>query len=404
MALDWKDRLRPATYRGVPFKVESHEAEHGRRASVQEFPQRDDPYVEDLGRKARRYRVQAFVLGDDYMEVRDRLVAVCERRGVGFPHRIGGLLVHPYYGRLRVFPISCRVRETVRQGRMARVSLEFVEAGVAAEPTATVAPKAAAADVAAQIGDASDSFTTAALVTSGPESLRVAISTELDKIGQTLAGLDVFSGPAADVASLAKSVDDLTSDAIALATSPAAAVATIRQAVDTVIRAGGRLDEITFAYKALDDLNSDTISGSGTTGMVADANAAATIAHARVLALGGLGQSLAATEWPSRDEALVARADLVRRIERSLDTPDDLVQSALYRLLLLASQTIPPLGQTLPRIRELTLARTTSSLELAYRLYDNAGRDQEIAERNPSTTRFPGFLPAGVPLQVLSSG
>ena len=57
----WKMRLRAASFRGVPFGVTADESEGGRRTVTHEFPQRETPYVEDLGGAPRRFTVQAFV-------------------------------------------------------------------------------------------------------------------------------------------------------------------------------------------------------------------------------------------------------------------------------------------------------------------------------------------------------
>ena len=45
----WKMQLRAASFRGVSFGVTADESEGGRRTVTHEFPQREAPYVEDLG-------------------------------------------------------------------------------------------------------------------------------------------------------------------------------------------------------------------------------------------------------------------------------------------------------------------------------------------------------------------
>ncbi|HHG0355951.1 TPA: DNA circularization N-terminal domain-containing protein, partial [Escherichia coli] len=48
--MTWKDRLQGASFRGVPFKVEEESAGTGRRVETHEYPNRDKPYTEDLGK------------------------------------------------------------------------------------------------------------------------------------------------------------------------------------------------------------------------------------------------------------------------------------------------------------------------------------------------------------------
>ena len=89
--MSWRDRLLPASYRGVAFHVASHQSEAaGRRVAVHEYPGRDLPYAEDLGRRASEYTLQAYVVGRDYDRARDALVAACALPGAGRLGRTGG--------------------------------------------------------------------------------------------------------------------------------------------------------------------------------------------------------------------------------------------------------------------------------------------------------------------------
>ena len=125
----WRDNLVPASFRGVGFQVDETEAPiAGRRVAVHEYPGRDEPFVEDLGRVTKRWTIEAFVVGDDYATVRDRLIDACDMPGAGE-------LVHPYLGSLQVACTACSLTERTREGRMARFSLSFVEAGANQYPS-----------------------------------------------------------------------------------------------------------------------------------------------------------------------------------------------------------------------------------------------------------------------------
>ena len=65
----WRAKLRKASFRGVEFGVTDAEGEGGRRTVTHEFPQRDLPYVEDMGLATAKFTLQAFVLGADYMAI-----------------------------------------------------------------------------------------------------------------------------------------------------------------------------------------------------------------------------------------------------------------------------------------------------------------------------------------------
>jgi prophage DNA circulation protein len=138
----WREELRRvsfggklligASFRGLPFFVDSSERAGGRRLVVHEFPLRDAPFVEDLGRKARTFRVEGYVIGDDYLAQRDSLLTALE--DVSGP----GELIHPHHGALRASCVGVAVRETRAEGGLATFAIEFAEA-----PAQGIAPVAA---------------------------------------------------------------------------------------------------------------------------------------------------------------------------------------------------------------------------------------------------------------------
>ncbi len=131
--MSWKDNLQDASLRGIPFKVDEDEATFGRRVQVHEYPNRDKPWAEDLGRATRRFSVQAYLIGEDFFEQRNRLIDAIEKPG-------SCTLVHPYYGEMNVtVDDTVRVSHSISEGRMCRVSFSFIESGELSFPTAGLA-------------------------------------------------------------------------------------------------------------------------------------------------------------------------------------------------------------------------------------------------------------------------
>ncbi|UVN46245.1 DNA circularization protein [Pseudomonas mosselii] len=119
----WRDRLLPASFRGVGFWVDSETTPAGRRVQVHEYPQRGKPMVEDMGAKTRAPKMTAFVIGDDCFVQRDNLLHALNQPGPGE-------LVHPWYGRMMVTAgDGCDVSHDRREGGMVRFQLEFIEDG-----------------------------------------------------------------------------------------------------------------------------------------------------------------------------------------------------------------------------------------------------------------------------------
>lgn len=143
----WRASIRPASFRGAAFGVTDAEGEGGRRTVVHEFPQRDMPYVEDMGAATRKFTLQAFVLGPDYMAARDALVDALEQPGPG-------TLVHPWLGEIQVAQAApWKLRESAQDGGMAIFTLTFARTEGATSPTAAVNSGLRAENLAGLAGD-----------------------------------------------------------------------------------------------------------------------------------------------------------------------------------------------------------------------------------------------------------
>lgn len=144
----WQAALLPASFRGVPFGVSDERGSAGRRGRVHEYPFRDMPYAEDLGRRARRWQVTGFVLGDDAALQRNALITACEQKGPG-------ILIHPTLGLLRVQvdpDVPVEWTERWDEGRLIEIHMAFVEPGEVLYPQAA-ADTQGAVDTAATNAD-----------------------------------------------------------------------------------------------------------------------------------------------------------------------------------------------------------------------------------------------------------
>jgi prophage DNA circulation protein len=92
--LAFRDKWLPASFRGAMFHVEAGSKESGRRIVTHEFPKRELPYSEDMGRKAFQFSVRGYILTypidtsidlykKDYTIARDALILQLETEGTG---------------------------------------------------------------------------------------------------------------------------------------------------------------------------------------------------------------------------------------------------------------------------------------------------------------------------------
>jgi prophage DNA circulation protein len=121
--------LRIGSFRGVPFRLGAYDFTGGRRNEWHEYPLRDIPLAEDLGRRGRKFSFQAHVIGDTWELQRNRLLTALEAEGPG-------LLLHPYLGQHNVLCDTFTVSEA-EQRRIAQFTLAFLETAGYQFPTST---------------------------------------------------------------------------------------------------------------------------------------------------------------------------------------------------------------------------------------------------------------------------
>lgn len=139
----WRDELLPAHYDGCLFHVESGSWEGGRRIVTHQFPKKELPYSEDMGRKAAGFTVRGYIIcyphddtavlnenpntlyQRDYRAARERLQFRLDQGGPG-------VLQLPSFVRrqMRVVCTQYRLTEETRAGGYCTFDMSFTELGV----------------------------------------------------------------------------------------------------------------------------------------------------------------------------------------------------------------------------------------------------------------------------------
>ena len=125
--MSWIEDLIPAALNGVPFGLIDASKSGGRRTQTHEFADVDVAYVEDSGQAPTRHQVRAFVVGDDYHVVLQRLEEELEKGGdLEFDH--------PHRG--KIFGLRLEGEYSTNEGRdqlgYAEVSFTLVQNGLPA--------------------------------------------------------------------------------------------------------------------------------------------------------------------------------------------------------------------------------------------------------------------------------
>ncbi len=386
----WEPLVRSqASFRGLPFNVDTAERQGGRRGVTHEYPFRDEPFREDLGRQVRKFTIEGHVIGPDYLAARDMLLGALESPSGP------GALVHPYYGTRHVAVTGFRVRESATEGGVARFSIDFEETpSTPQEPTAVV------------------DMGTVLITKAG--AARAAVVSEFSGVyapgvhQASLAGaVTATAGAVSDA--LQAATQDVQEQAAAAARSTALA----NEAATLVQTAGA----VSAALVGLFDAATGLTSGQLLPVYSADLGPhPSTVTANRVVegenfdALQQLVQRLVVVRaaelalletFVSYDAALSAREAIAEPLDEQAELAGDTATyTALVDLQAALVNAVPGVDSRLPHLIPYTPSETVPSLVLAHRLYGSVALESDVLARNGIVN--PLFVVGGTALEMLS--
>ncbi|WP_270817296.1 DNA circularization protein [Aeromonas sp. Y318-3] len=448
----WKDRLQAASFRGVAFKVDGDDLQIGRRTVVHEYPGRDTPSVEDMGRETREYAITAYLIGPDFIAERDRLIAALEQVGPGE-------LVSPWYGRMNVVVMGKqRISHSKKDGRMCVVSFTFVESGEDEWPTATPLGSSLLAGRSTSLLDRAQSAFASAFGLDGlPEWMSMATvehaSALLGDVADMLGSADgkmsaamrlmqgdlgvlipppstawIFSRRLADVLDAGKGSSSTARSLLSLSNRTATASQTQsarpvgvwptsaqdKQQADQLVNSVSelvRVNLIASSAQAVALMPPPSQSASKPTRAPALDTVEVVRPPAPSAGSGSAGTNNGQTEAasgsaapsaaPTHDELEEARQTIIAAIDKESErTTDDGVYQALRDLRRELVSTLRQQQQHASKLVTRTPSDTVPALVLAAEWYDDASRADELIAKN--NLSHPGFVPPD-PLRTLAS-
>lgn len=401
--------LRKASFRGVAFEVTSSDFKVGRRTQTFEYPQRDTPFTEDLGRSKRTITMTAYVIGADYITRMKRLIAACEKAG-------SGRLIHPWLGTMEVVAVDL-TSPRFDSNRIATVTLNFVESGKLEFPNSIVDAggrclKAAGALVNASFDDFVGNFD----ISGVQDFVKKAV-------GENFAGIlsDDSMTRIYGAFDLADDLADLANDAITLISGAPSSIAQriqdflgIQGMVSTVRAWSDVANRFSLLTKeqSLHSAAPDAIASRATSVRIENANAAVqtlvrqtALANAIVAAseVGGENDRQDASspaQTAPYDDLIAIRDNILEALDSEMfNTGNDAVYEALNEAHAAVYEAITQRAENQARLVTFTPSAVTPALVLAYDYYGDAEREAEIVGRNK--IRHSGFVPA-IPLKLLN--
>jgi prophage DNA circulation protein len=434
--------LQNAYWRGIPFKVESQSVTKGRKTAEHEYPFRDGGWVEDMGRRQRVLTFTGHLVGDFAPLMQALLDAAIELPGPG-------LLVHPTLGAMNVALISCS--SSTRFDKMRVIAVEFVfrEQGASLFPSivtntitnvvsavskalsafgsaiavgvtllAAAAGALALREGSSVVGSLAVSATNAAADPTSLAGLATALPPPDDNTsygryawGNATAQLPADATVAslqAQLASLRSALADATAAAQAAANTFSATTATaVVSAIAGLIEAARAMmtnpaDQIRILLSLATFTFTDSAGGAGISGDAATVRDAFAVTCRRCV-LASLALASANYQPLSYNDAAATR-DLVAaaldvEITAAGDMGDDASYSALKALRAAVIEDLTTRGAALPLVITLTLPTNLPTLVVAYRVYRDSSRSDEIA--GETGVIHPAFLPTTI--QVLAT-
>lgn len=407
--MSWRDSLRPGSFRGVRILFQTGEGEGGRRGELHEYPERDTPWFEDLGRKARRWTLDVVILGPEYMAERDRLIEACEKRGTG-------TLVHPTLGELTVACPEFTYRETSSEGGAAFFSITFVEPGEPAAADFTLDTASLASGLADQVQVISPAQFAS---TFSVEDMPAFVEQEAASLVRSVADLAAdasgnLGGAGAALRAYETRLASLPSGAIALVRSP---MSLAHAVIGLVVAVAGLSASPAVRVRALRGMIGsarlfEPVLGSTRSRIRQRDNQAALQRLVIVAAASEAVRAASAVRFSSYDEAAALRDGLAEDLDQAAietaDAGDDETTAVLEQLRLAMVKDITARGGSLERLYEFVPPQTQPALLIAQQLHGQPDvvieRADELVERNHLS--HPGFVPGGQPLQIrtLSAG
>ncbi|WP_054285117.1 DNA circularization protein [Gulbenkiania mobilis] len=397
-------KLREASFKGVAFNVEQADGEVGRRTVLHEFPFRDLPQGEDLGRAARRFNVTALFVGPDAVDRAKQLLDVLERPDAG-------ILVHPWHGsHLVQLSGNARVRWPRFAGGRVSIELPLVEAGET--PADAIRP-----DTDAQLASACDAAQAATDADLDKDFL-AEIDGYLDEAIATVdaacAAVESFLAP---VQRAEAQLDRLIAGVNHIINAPLQVAAKLSSRISNVL---GKLTNpfsgMSAWKKLLRGQNPWALPKSGVASSSRPAWASST-AIANGTALPAMPPSLAhwvrrtlvieavraipTASFTSKAEIAAARQTVLAQLATEANAAPDNLFPALQELRAAAAVSLQARLPTALEVTTLETQATLPALVLAYKANGTLDAADDLVARNG--VKHPGFVPAGS-VEVLRDG
>lgn len=395
--MSWRDEYLEASFRDVPFYIRGARTVGGRRIAVHKYPRRDDIEHEDLGADDTSFVFDAFVIGDDYFDARNKLEN-------SFRAGTPGILIHPYQNALNVVVDRYTLTETADRGGVASFSVTFLlepEDAVAVRPDTTEQ-----VELARQQLDTATSewFEESYDTDNKPVSVLADAQSTLSK---SFAAMDKAKRAAATSAEFKRNLASAIGSVVALRVNAGAIAFTFKGLIDFGVAA---VDVVSDLFSPKDQLREQRQLLSTTTSPLVETSEDIALDDdyparqiQKLMALNTVSSSaslITQASFGSVDEADEEQGllfDTISDLERD-SSLSDAVLSALRDVRKTIFNYIQEEEVKLPLVVTVRSPQMTNTLTLSYKQYGNLDEAEDIADRNELV--HPGFIPKATDIEL----
>lgn len=382
-----------ASFRGVKFFIETTDDKFSRNVVKHQFPDRETPFMEDLGKKLDDFQIEGYVVGDDHLDQKNKLRDAALTPGAG-------TLIHPHYGTMKVYCNDIQIRQASSEKRLTRFQFTFTEAGV---PIVLDVQKDTPGKVVSCVDVSIDSiknefkpkYLYTALAYAGTQSVVAALGKAQAAIVDAKKAFKTETLFIDDITAIIGSLESIALDAEGLALDfldiITFGILDQDQNENGIPDMRESLKELQKLYTFAPVLD------------IASSTSDAFVSFIKQSALVTSAVLLSNIEYTSADEAYTYRDSVLDFMDDTLESSigDDLFLS-LSALRVAIVSDIEARSATLSKLSSFLPTESMPVLVIANELYGSIEKEQDIIDRNK--IGHPGFAPGGKNLSVVTSG
>ena len=394
--MSWRNRLQPGSFRKVPYHTETASGTGGRRVALHQYPKQEEHWPEDMGGAAKNDTLELYCIGANYDLEKAALIKALDTPGPG-------TLVHPYLGTFEIQVSTYTWNISSRQGGFCKISVQYHRVGKRQFPTDSQQNSqqlARCCDIAAS--DMQATFADKFSLLKQPQFVVQAAIDQLSNVTNMLASLNNTGSLLNPLSNLADQMNQFTNQLGQLVALPATLGSQLQGLVSGLFSSVSAVGDSFGVYQSLTtEVASTPITAINTASRRTQA--------ANQQAISELTQGIATVEAvrkiSDRNVTFTTYNEAINSRDLALTQLDKLIENstgdyfALANLQTAIIRRIDELAPGLQKVDQLTLAQSVPALVLSHQLYQDANRANEMISRNQ--INHPGFMPAGVELEVL---